>query len=123
MIKTDEEIIFEPGEHLINLAFVFERNQQFYKFNSDDKTVANYYRDNYLNESNNLYESSQAFIVPEGYQVLQANANVVYETRIQSVITLINTQRVSLSAGSDIRLPGKPLDTMSRKLRNTNLDK
>lgn len=122
MIETEEEIIFEPGEHLINLAFDFERSQQFFKFNDDDKRVADYYRKNYLNKSNNHYISSQFFITPEGYQVFQMNTDLTPDSRIIAIVTLINTQRVSISAGSDARMPGKPMDTMTRKLVNTNLD-
>ena len=123
MIETEEEIIFEPGEHLINLAFGFDRCQQYIKYNDDDKKVADYYRKNYLNKSNNYYISSQFFIAPEGYQVFQINTDLTPDNRIIAIVTLINTQRVSISTSSDIRLPGKPMDTMSRKLRNTNLDK
>ncbi len=122
MIETEEEIIFEPGEHLINLAFDFERCQQYFKYNDDDKKVADYYKKNYLNKSNNDYISSQFFITPEGYQVFQINAGLTPDCRIETIVTLINTQRVSISAGSDPRMPGKPMDTMTRKLVNTNLD-
>lgn len=123
MIKTDEEIIFEPGEHVINLAFVFERSQYSWDYKKEDSNVDLFYTRNCLKKTENKYLSSQAIIIPEGYEMFQINTEIINERRIQSIVTLVNTQRVSISTSFDIRLPGKPLDTMSRKLKNTNLDK
>lgn len=124
MIETEEGIIFEPGEHVINLAFVFGRSQQYsMDYKKEDSNVDLLYTRNCLKKTENKYLSSQAIIIPEGYEMFQINTEIVNERRIQSIVTLVNIQRVSISASSDIRLPGKPLDTMSRKLRNTNLDK
>lgn len=123
MIETEEEIIFEPGEHVINLAFVFGRSQYSMDYKKEDSNVDLLYTRNCLKKTENKYLSSQAIIIPEGYEMFQINTEIINERRIQSIVTLVNTQRVSISASSDIRLPGKPLDAMSRKLKNTNLDK
>ena len=123
MIETEEGIIFEPGEHVINLAFVFGRSQYSMDYKKEDSNVDLLYTRNCLKKTENKYLSSQAIIIPEGYEMFQINTEIVNERRIQSIVTLVNTQRVSISIDSDIRLPGKPLDTMSRKLRNTNLEK
>lgn len=122
MIETEEGIIFEPGEHVINLAFVFGRSQYSMDYKKEDSNVDLLYTHNCLKKTENKYLSSQAIIIPEGYEMFQINTEIVNERRIQSIVTLVNTQRVSISAGSDARMPGKPMDTMTRKLVNTNLD-
>ena len=60
--------------------------------------------------------------IPEGYELIKVKIVVVRE-QIIIVYTMANTTKVEIDETDDIRLQGKPLDTMSRKLKNTNLDK
>lgn len=92
MIETEEGIIFEPGEHVINLAFVFGRSQQYsMDYKKEDSNVDLLYTRNCLKKTENKYLSSHAIIIPEGYEMFQINTEIVNERRIQSIVTLVNT--------------------------------
>ena len=107
--------IFEQGEHVISAAFEI-RN---YGNQPDiyDSDMYNYYRTNNRHDKKNIYYGSEEMTIPEGYELIKVENVVVRE----QIITA-NTTKVAIDENDDLRLPGKPLDTMSRKLKNLNLD-
>ena len=60
--------------------------------------------------------------IPEGYELIKVE-NVVIKEQIFTIYTMVNTTKVAIDENEDIRLPGKPVDTVSKKLKNTNLNK
>lgn len=111
--------IFEQGEHVISAAFEI-RN---YGNQPDiyDSDMYNYYRTNNRHDKKNIYYGSEEMTIPEGYELIKVE-NVVVREQIITVFTMANTTKVAIDENDDLRLPGKPLDTMSRKLKNLNLD-
>lgn len=112
--------IFEQGEHVISAAFEIKN----YGNRPDiyDSDMYNYYRANNRHDKKNIYYGSGEMTIPEGYELIKVKIVVVRE-QIIIVYTMANTTKVEIDETDDIRLQGKPLDTMSRKLKNTNLDK
>ena len=112
--------IFEQGEHVISAAFIMKN----YGYHSDvyDSKMYDYYHMNNRHDRKNKYCGSEGMTIPEGYELIKVE-NVVIKEQIFTIYTMVNTTKVAIDENEDIRLPGKPVDTISKKLKNTNLNK
>lgn len=102
MIKTEEEIIFEPGEHIIS----------FRSFFSSDNTV---YHDKKRVDINYM-------TCPEGYELVNVSAFLRGTPSNEELIyTFVNKCKVKVPLYVSLATPGEPVDTVSKRLVKNDL--
>lgn len=97
MIETTEKIIFEPGEHIISFRNTFYPGNTIYHAR---KTV-----------------DVDFMVCPEGYELV--NVSTVGDEEL--IYTFVNKCKVKVSLYASLAIPGKPVDTVSKRLVKNDL--
>lgn len=97
MIKTNEEVIFEPGEHIISFRNAFYPGNTIYHAR---KTV-----------------DVDFMVCPEGYELV--NVSTVGDEEL--IYTFVNKCKVKVTLYASLAIPGKPVDTISKRLVKNDL--
>ena len=107
--------IFEQGEHVISAAFEIKN----YGNRPDiyDSDMYNYYRANNRHDKKNIYYGSEEMTIPEGYELV--NVSTVGDEEL--IYTFVNKCKVKVSLYASLAIPGKPVDTISKRLVKNDL--